>query len=168
MPIIATAKASTASSEKTSQSAHARVAWSILGVLGAAFVLMGLTDIVLGIYPPSIGNPEWEFGVVSSILNGFAIPTMGGYLLLASLVARGKLTAARVVSILAIIVAFLLAVMGLLYLTVVPMALKSVAANPVLALGMKKAMVKGVLFLLAYVVLFLYAGLRGLRGSKQS
>jgi hypothetical protein len=168
MPIIATAKASTASSEKTSQSAHSRVAWTVLGVLGAAFVLMGLTDILLGIYPPSIGNPEWEFGVVSSILNGFAIPTMGGYLLLASLLARSKPTAARVVSILAIIVAFLLVIMGLLYLTVVPMALKSVAANPVLALGMKKAMVKGVLFLVAYVVLFQYAGMRGLRATKQA
>jgi hypothetical protein len=129
---------------------------------------MGLTDILLGIYPPSIGNPEWEFGVVSSILNGFAIPTMGGYLLLASLLARSKPTAARVVSILAIIVAFLLVIMGLLYLTVVPMALKSVAANPVLALGMRKAMVKGVLFLAAYVVLFLYAGMRGLRATKHA
>src|SRR5262249_28846829 len=44
-------------------------AWSILGWLGIVFVVLGFGDIALGIYPTQFGNQEWEFGMVSALLN---------------------------------------------------------------------------------------------------
>ena len=146
-----------------SDSTMARHAWGLLGALGAAFVIMGCIDIALGVYPLGFGDPEWEFGVVSSILNGLAIPTMGVFLLVGSLIARGKLRVARLLSVLSIVAAVGLVVLGLLYLTVLPIALKAVQGNAVVALGMKKAMVKGLVFLVAYVTLFLLLGIKGVR-----
>src|SRR6476619_3330346 len=102
MPIVGAAKSQSLSSDKVasrpdSGSSATRSSWSLLGVLGGAFVVMGVADIALGIYPMAIGDPEWEFGVISSILNAFAIPTMGGYLLLSSLLASNKVVVTRVV-----------------------------------------------------------------------
>jgi len=150
-----------------SDSAQTRSAWTLLGVLGAAFVLMGIADILLALYPPSLGNPEWRFRVISSILNGLAIPTMGGYLLLSALLARGKVSAARAMSMLALLAAFLLVILALLYLRVIPLALRSAGENYVLALGVKKAIVKGGILLVAYVALFVFGGIRGLRAAHK-
>jgi len=164
MPIVGTAKPQSAFSDKVSrpESAASRSSWSLLGVLGGAFVVMGVADIALGIYPMAIGDPEWEFGVISSILNAFAIPTMGGYLLMSSLLSSNKVALTRVMGVLAIVVALLLGALAVLYVTVIPLALKAVAQNGTLVLGMQKAIVKAGLLLVAYIALFILAGMRGL------
>ncbi len=123
---------------------------------------MGLADILLGIFPTAMGDPEWEFGVISSILNGFAIPTMGAYLLLSWLLATGKVIWSRVVGIVAIFVACLLIALAILYATAIPLALKSVEQNATLLLGMQKAMIKAAVLLVSYICLFVLAGMRGL------
>src|SRR6185437_6901598 len=58
-------------------------AWRVVGWVGIAFVVMGFTDVALAWYPTAFGNPEWEFGAISATLNGFALPTLGLYLVLA-------------------------------------------------------------------------------------
>ncbi len=141
-------------------------AWWLIGWLGLAFVLMGVVDIVLGILPFGLGNPEWEFGVITSILNSFAIPTMGGYLLMASLLARGKARAARALGIAAVCVAGILGILALLYLTVIPVALRATSKNATIQFGMKKAIIKGVIFLVAYATLYLFAAIVGWRAAR--
>jgi hypothetical protein len=169
MPIIAPGRSSTLSTDTPAvRSEAARQAWGLLGSLGIAFIIMGGIDIALGAYPLSFGDAEWEFGVVSAILNGFAIPTMGGFLLVGSLIARGKFAAARTMSVLAFLVVLILVGLGLLYVTVLPIALKSVQGNPVLALGMKKATVKGLVFLVAYIALFVVLGRKGMRAQSRN
>src|SRR6476620_5631270 len=74
-------------------------AWSVLSWVGIAFIVMGLTDIALGWYPASFGNPEWEFGAVSAALNGFALPTLGLYLVLASTIARRQALIGRILAV---------------------------------------------------------------------
>jgi len=170
MTLIGVGKPSSGSAERVSSRpdpARTRLAWMLLGVLGAVFAVVGLADILLGLYPPS-RRPEWEFGAISSILNGLAIPTMGGYLVLSSLLTRGNASAARAVSGLALFAAVLLAILALVYLTVVPLALRSVAGNEVLALAMRKAIVKGVILFVAYIALFVFAGMQGLRGARKN
>jgi hypothetical protein len=164
MPIVGTAKPQSVLSDKVlrPESGATRSSWSLLGVLGGAFVVMGVADIALGIYPMAIGDPEWEFGVISAILNAFAIPTMGAYLLLSSLLASNKVALTRVVAVLAIVLALFLIALSILYVTVIPLALKSVGQNATLLLGMQKAIIKAGLLLVAYVALFIYAGMRGL------
>jgi hypothetical protein len=116
--------------------------WSALGWIGAAFALLGVLDIALGWYPTAFGNLEWEFGTISGSLNALAIPMLGVYLMLASAVARGDRGMARIVSVIMGLMLITLLGLGVIYLTVVPVAIKSVAGNDLVALGMKKAVVK--------------------------
>jgi hypothetical protein len=138
----------------------------MLAWLGVAFVVMGVFDVLLGIYPLSFGNVEWEFGVISSILNGFAIPTMGSYLFVSSSLALGRRLAARIAAIAMILVALALVGLGLFYAIAAPIALRAVSQNDVLYLGMKKAVAKAILFLVMYLVLYIAGAMWGWKASK--
>lgn len=144
-----------------------RDAWTLIGWIGLAFVLMGIADISLGFYPLAFGNVEWEFGVISGTLNGFAIPTMGAYLMLSSAVARNRPNVVRGVAVAMLAVAVCLVILGLLYLSVVPVAIRAVDRSEVVLLGMKKAIVKGGVLLFAYWLLYLLGGIKGWRAAKR-
>lgn len=120
-------------------------AWRPLGWIGFAFAVLGLVDIALGWYPPAFGNPEWEFGTISGSLNALAIPMLGLYLALASAIARSDRRTARAIA--GVMGLLLLTVLGLgvLYLTVLPLAVKAVAGNALVSLGIKKAIFKAVM-----------------------
>lgn len=145
-----------------------RDAWSLVGWLGFAFMLLGFADIALGVYPTAFGNAEWEFGTVSGVLNGFAIPTMGAYLLLGSLIARQSRVAARALAVVMVVVAATLVVLALLYATGIPLALRTVQQNAVLTLGIKKAILKAAMLLVAYLALYVYGAVRGWRAGRPS
>src|SRR5690349_13726579 len=134
MPILASPPGQPARSKDLPRSGEA---WSVLSWVGIAFVVMGLTDIALGWYPASFGNAEWEFGAISAALNGFALPTLGLYLALGSAVASRRVVMGRVLGV--IFGVFVVAMIGLAltYVTVIPLALQSVAANELLTAGMK-------------------------------
>jgi hypothetical protein len=170
MRIIGADRATQSAERSTvrSETSSGREAWTLIGWIGLIFVLMGVVDIALGVYPTAFGNAEWEFGVASGILNGFAIPTMGAYLLLSSAVARQKAALSRTIAVLMWVIAAVLVILGLLYVTVVPAALKSVDRSDVILLGMKKAIVKAVLFLVAYWFLYAVGGLKGWKAAKRS
>jgi len=129
-------------------------AWLMLSWVGIAFVVMGVTDIALGWYPPSFGNAEWEFGAISATLNGFALPTLGLYLILATSLARRSRLIGRALSIALACLTLTMITLGVIYLTVIPLALSSVAANEMLTAGMRKAVIKASVLFVAYVVLF--------------
>jgi hypothetical protein len=143
-------------------------AWSVLSWVGLAFIVMGLTDIALGWYPASFGNAEWEFGAISAALNGFALPTLGLYLVLGSIVASAKVVAGRVLAVVFCILVVAMIGLGLTYVTVVPLALQSVAANTLLTAGMKKAIVKASMLFLAYTVLFGAGAMKAWRTGRQA
>jgi hypothetical protein len=149
-----------------SESGLQRDAWSLLGWLGIVFAVLAFADIGLGIYPLAFGNLEWEFGMISGVLNGFAIPTMAVYLLLGSLVAQGKRVGMRVMASVMMLIALLLVLLGLLYATAIPLALKSVSSNAVIALGMKKAIVKAGVLLVGYIALYVFGAFRGWRSGR--
>ncbi len=138
-------------------------AWRVLGWIGLSFTILGLLDIALGWYPPAFGNPEWEFGTISGSLNALAIPMLGLYLVLASAIARSDRRAARTVAVVMGLLLLILLGLGVLYLTVVPLAIKSVAGNALVALGMKKAIVKAVTLGMADAVLLAVGMVKGWR-----
>ncbi len=169
MPIIGTQRAGTPTEKPSARldTNAPRDAWTLVGWLGLAFVLMGFADIALGFYPMAFGNAEWEFGVISGMLNGFAIPTMGAYLLLASAVARNKPSLTRGVAVWMFVLAAMIVVVGLLYLSVVPLAIRAVDRSDVVLLGIKKAIVKAAILLFAYWFLYLIGGIRGWKLAKR-
>lgn len=148
-----------------SEASLLRDAWSLIGWLGIVLVGLGFFDIALGMYPLAFGNSEWEFGMITGILNGFALPTMGFYLFLGSLIALGKRIGARVTALVMVIVAVSLILLGLLYATAIPLALKS-APNALVALGIKKALLKAGVLLVGYLALYFFAAFRGWRSGR--
>ncbi|MGH9888013.1 MAG: hypothetical protein ACREBE_20945 [bacterium] len=135
-------------------------AWTSLGWLGIAFILLGLADIGLGIFPPAFGNPGWVFGTTSAVLNGFAIPTMGTYLYLGSVVVRGSRTEASALAALMLVIAVALVAFGMLHLSVTPVALDAVRATPDALLAMRKGIAKAAMLDLAYIVLYVAGAAR--------
>jgi hypothetical protein len=166
MPILASPKSTERPHERliaTPDSRSTLDAWRVVGWVGLAFVIMGATDIALAWYPTAFGNPEWEFGAIAATLNGFALPLLGLFLVLASAVARRRRIVSLAVSVIAIVLFLALAVLAFVYVTVIPLALKSVAADPILTLGMRKAVVKALVLFIAYAALFAAAAVRGIR-----
>lgn len=138
-------------------------AWRVIGWLGLAFFIMSLLDLAMGWYPLGFGKPEWEFGTISATISGLAIPTLSLYLLFGSVIAREQAAAIKAVAIVMIVFALILAALAVLYLTSVPLALRAVASNPIIHLGMKKAVVKSLMLFAGYEVLFIAGAFKGLR-----
>lgn len=142
---------------------RSRDAWRLLSWIGAVFAVLGLVDIALGWYPAAFGNSEWEFGTISGTLNALTIPVMGLYLLAASAIARGDLRSGRILGAVMAIMALGLLMGGFLYITVAPIALKAVAGNDLVHMGMKKAIVKAMLLGVGYTWLLVLGALRAWR-----
>lgn len=115
--------------------------WVLLGAIGVVFVVVGGMDLLLTWYPWRLGNAEWEFGTVSATLNNLPLATMGLAFILASGMATGKRQVVRWVAIGLVVIGVLILAAGVLYLTDVPIALRSVAAGPIRT-GLKKAVTK--------------------------
>jgi hypothetical protein len=135
-------------------------AWAVLGWIGLAFLVVGGADFLLTWYPTHIGNREWEFGTVTSSLNGLPILVLGLGLLL---------TAARVVqrgwwALLAFLAATLLLLWVLaaavLWATTVPIALTS--TPPELVTGIKKAIAKTTVQSVVYPMILAFLAWRSL------
>lgn len=139
------------------------IAWRILGWLGLAYFIMSFMDIALGWYPVRFGVPEWEFGTIAGTVAGLAIPTISLYLILASAIARESTKVAKAVAIVMILLAVALPILGILFLTNVPIALKATATNDVVHFGMKKALLKSLILFTGYEVLFVIGAVKGLR-----
>lgn len=138
-------------------------AWRILGWLGLAYLLMSLIDLALGWYPIGFGSPEWEFGTISATMAGLAIPTLSLYLILGSAVAQDRKNMARAVGVAMIVIAVSIAILCVIYLTSVPIALNAVAANPVVHLGLEKAVIKSLMLFAGYEILYVVGAVRALR-----
>jgi hypothetical protein len=143
-------------------------AWRLIVWLGAALIVMGLTDVFLAWYPTAFGRPEWEFGAITSSLNGFALPTLGMFFVLVGAVARKQRVLARIVSLTMFLFAGVIIILGIIYLTVVPLALSSVASNAVVLSGMKKAVAKAAVLSVTYVGLFVVGGTIAWRSRRDT
>ena len=139
-------------------------AWSLLGYIGIAFILIGALDIGLAWFPFVLGSAEWEFGTIGATLNGMPLPGLGLMLVLASGVALGRQLRIRVVAVVCVVLVLALLGLGFLYVTVIPVALGEVT-NPVVRAGLMKSIVKALALLVIYPVLFGWVGVRGLKSS---
>ncbi len=139
-------------------------AWSLLGYIGIAFILIGALDVGLAWFPFVLGSAEWEFGTIGATLNGLPLPGLGLMLVLASGVALGLPMRIRVVAAICAVLVVALLGLGFLYVTVIPVALSEVT-NPVVRAGLMKSIVKALALLVIYPALFGWVGFRGLKSS---
>jgi len=143
----------------------ADTAWQLVGLLGLLFAGVGWLDVLLTWYPPFWGGAEWEFGTVTASFNGLPVPALGMGLLLASAIALGRPWMVRVLAVALAVIAIMLAAAALLYVTNVPIALKTVE-EPLIRTGLKKAIVKTLGQSVAYPIVFLWVAVKSWRHAK--
>lgn len=148
---------------RSSVGAHPDVGWDLLKWVGWAFVAIGLTDLALIWRPLAIGNPDFEFGSVTAMLNGLPLLTMGLVFLAASAAAVGAALRLRLVGAALILMALVIVAAGVLYALAAPLALKSVTGLALTAV--KKAMVKSSVQLVAYPAAYVLLGVKAIRHS---
>lgn len=138
--------------------------WSLLGLAGITFFVVGMLDLGLTGYPYQFGNPDWEFGTVGSVLNGIPVPMLGLALLIGSAAARGWQLGLRLWAAVALIAALLILAGTLLYALNLPLAFKTVE-EPLLRTGLKKSVLKTLVQALIYPTVFLILAYRAWRHS---
>ncbi len=141
-------------------------AWGLLVPTGLVFALVGAADLALVWYPMGFGSAEWEFGSVTSMLNGLPVLVMGLAFLGMAAVASGRRWAGRGIATVLFLLAVTVVLMAALYATTVPIALKA-APNPMVALGLKKAIAKTTIQAAVYPVLLLWLAISTWRRSGQ-
>ena len=132
-----------------------RQAWSVAAWVGFGLAIIGFTDVVLGMYPFSPGNTDWEFGAVSAALDSMPLGTIGlGAATVATLLA-GRTLMLRIMSVFqGAVVAFLIAAMALYSLSI-PLVLKAVPAamQGQITISIVKAFLLAVTYICLYVVM---------------
>ncbi|HEU0078162.1 MAG TPA: hypothetical protein VFQ76_10965 [Longimicrobiaceae bacterium] len=141
-------------------------AWGLLVPTGLAFLLVGGADLALVWYPLGFGSAEWEFGSVTSMLNGLPVLVMGLAFLGMAAVASGRRWAGRGIAAVLALLAVAVVLMAALYATTVPIALKAVP-NEQVALGLKKAIAKTTVQAAVYPVLLVWLAIATWRRSGQ-
>jgi hypothetical protein len=126
-------------------------AWRLVGGVGALFLAVGGLDLVLTWVPLGFGNPEWEFGTVTSMMDGLPVPTLGLVGIVGAARARGSRAAAQAGAVMLGSLALWVVLAGVLYATTLPIALRSVT-DPVIRSGLHKAVIKTAVQCVAYPI----------------
>ena len=63
--------------DTTSRELEARRPYGALIVLGITLAFVGWLDVALNLYPPAIGNPDWEMGTISITIDSLPLGTLG-------------------------------------------------------------------------------------------
>jgi hypothetical protein len=136
-------------------------------IIGAAFAFVGLADLTLMWTPLRFGNPAWEFAIFTRTFT--SVPQTGlGLLFVAYGLLRHPEWDGRWIRVAAAVYAFgtlALLVIGVLYLTVVPVVIQGTPVEGVEALG--KAIAKTGVEMVAYPVSFALIAVLLWRGVKK-
>lgn len=136
--------------------------WYLLGAVGVVFFIVGLFDVVLAWYPLNFGNPEYEFGTYSQVMNFMPLPLLGLALILAAGVARGIKWVPRAVAVVMVLMVAGILVGAVLYATNVPRALDAVK-EPLIRTGLKKQIFKTLFQAVVYPLLMVYVSVKAWR-----
>lgn len=126
--------------------------WSVIAGLGVTLTVVGWIDLGLLWYPPNLGNPEWEFGTISSQFDSMPLATIGLALVAVGAMGKGWQRVAQAAAVLSALVAVFLLGIYMIYLLDVPLALKAVA--PALGPTIKKAIAKASVYAVTYVAFY--------------
>jgi hypothetical protein len=137
----------------------ASAAWSLLGGIGVLLAVVGGADIALIWVPLAFGNPEWEFGTLTSTFDSLPVLTLGLGLALVATYDADATRVRRLIRTLFGVIAVALIAGGVLYLTLLPMALRALS-DPAVQIGLFRAMVKTAIQAVAYPTLYLWIALR--------
>ena len=133
--------------------------WQLLGALGLALSIVGAIDVGLAWYPLAFNAPEWEFGTITATFDGLPVLTMGLCLVFAGALHGGSRRARVVLRAIFGVLGVSLIAAGLLYASVMPLALRALS-DPAVEVGLYRAMVKTVAQAITYPTLCLWIAFR--------
>jgi hypothetical protein len=127
------------------------VIWAGLGL-----ALVGWADVIMGMYPYRVGNPDWEFGAISTALDSMPLGAIGLTALTSAALAGGRRVVLRILFVVsALVVAFLIYGL-LLYGLSVPVVLNAVptAVRSQLTIAIVKTAILGFVYITLYALIF--------------
>ena len=141
------------------------VGWSLLRIVGLAFIVAGGIDLALLWYLSRMGTPEFEFATISSFVAGLPVLTTG-------LIATGVWAAVTgrkgwmlTVAIVAILMVVALAIFAVIFATTVPLALR--VSELAVKTGIKKAIVRAAVQFVSYGLTYLALGWTLIKASRK-
>lgn len=139
--------------------------WYLLGGIGLVFAIVSLADLILAFYPLAVGDAEWEFGTITTVMDGLPLLTIGLGLILGAMVARGRFAGVRILSVVFALIGLVLALLTLRYAGHISEALGAVT-EPSIRIGLRKAITKTLAQGTLYPIGFCWIGLLGWKHAK--
>jgi hypothetical protein len=130
--------------------------WNVAMWIGGGLMLVGWTDVIMGMYPYRIGNPDWEFGAISAALDSMPLGTIGiGAASIGALIS-GRPWVLRAISVFSALVTVFLTGAAVLYALSLPVVLKAVPVpmHTQLNIAIAKALVLAATYGCLYLVMF--------------
>ncbi len=148
-------------------SSQQRLVWRAASALGLVLALIGIADAAAQWIPLRVGTPEWELGTVTYFFDTVPLALIGVVLLLGSGVALGRRWQVRTVAIFCVLFAVMMWLAGVLFGTVVPLAIRSMR-DPVGLTMLKKSLLKTGLQVTLYPFALLWLAGASWRASRRS
>ena len=139
--------------------------WYLLGGIGLVFAIVSLADLSLAFYPLAVGDAEWEFGTITTVMDGLPLLTIGLGLALGAMVARGRLAGVRILSLIFALIGLVLLLLTVRYAGHISQALGAVT-EPAIKLGLRKAITKTLAQGTLYPIGFFWIGILGWKHAK--
>lgn len=131
--------------------------FAIIGLVGVLFTVVGGAEIVTLLFPLSLGNPEWEFGTYSAMMDSIPPLLIGlGFLGVFAVVGNRRVLG-KILAVIIFVLAILLIAFAFLYMTNVPQALRVNPRGPIQT-GIKKAVSKASFQTLVFPVALIWLG----------
>lgn len=130
--------------------------WNVAMWIGTALVLIGWSDVIMGMYPYRVGNPDWEFGAISAALDSMALGTIGIAAAAIGALVSGRRRMLQAISLFTgLVVGFLVSAI-VLYGLSIPVILKAVPAamQTQFSIAIAKALLLAVTYSFAHIVVF--------------
>jgi hypothetical protein len=157
--VVAPEKAPVRSGAPSSDSAWRLAAW-----VGAALAVVGLADILLVLYPWSLGQPAWEFGVMDAAVSSLPLLLVGWTMMVAAAMVRRRTMFLGVLGAVAVVTGLMVAGGFLVYLLSVPFALRMAPAE--VLTGIHKSIARVTIMSLVFGSTFVLGGVAVLRSRK--
>lgn len=139
--------------------------WYLLGGIGLVFAIVSLADLVLAFYPLAVGDAEWEFGTITTVMDGLPLLTIGLGLALGAMVARGRWAGVKILSVVFALFGLVLVLLTVRYAGHISQAMGAVA-EPSIKLGLRKAIAKTLTQGTLYPIGFFWIGTLGWKHAK--
>jgi hypothetical protein len=139
-------------------------AWRLAAWVGAALAVVGLADILLVLYPWSLGQPAWEFGVMDAAVSTLPLLLVGWTMMVAAAMVRRRSRLLTALGVFAVVAGLAVAGGFLLYLLSAPFALRMAPAE--VLTGIHKSIARVTIMSLVFGSSLVFGGVAALRSRK--